>query len=171
MDNTNVLEPAMETKRNVFSIKINADVETVWQEITTGQTVQEWYFGSLADFELKPGSPIYFRSKNRKHLFIKGAIQEVEAPYKFVYTFQFSDLKKEPPSRVTFELKKEMDQTRVTVLHDQIEQSPKTIKRATKGWPAILGNLKSFLERGKLPLKSRIQHGLMKLFMPLMPKE
>jgi hypothetical protein len=55
----------------------------------------------------------------------------------------------ERPSRVTFELEPFKDQTRLTVTHDEFDEDSKIFGMISKGWPAVLSSLKSFLETGR----------------------
>ena len=93
----------------------------------------------------------------------------MQRPARLVQSFRFSDLP-DPSTRVAFTLTEEDGGTRVTIAHDDLDDAPATAKRVSKGWPHILGNLESYLVRGKLPLKTRLGYAVMKLMMPLMPK-
>ncbi|MDE1971629.1 MAG: SRPBCC domain-containing protein [Hyphomicrobiales bacterium] len=55
----------------------------------------------------------------------------------------------EQPSRVTFELTPFKGQTRLTVIHDDFEDGSKIFGMISKGWPAVLSSMKSFLETGQ----------------------
>jgi hypothetical protein len=58
-------------------------------------------------------------------------------------------LQGERPSRVTFELTSLKDQTRLTVTHDEFDEGSKIFGLISKGWPAVLSSLKSFVETGR----------------------
>ncbi len=59
----------------------------------------------------------------------------------------------EPESRVTWEVEPAPgDTTKLTVVHDRLENSPKTAASVV-GWSWILSNLKTILETGR-PLPS-----------------
>jgi len=40
-------------------------------------------------------------------------------------------------------------QTRLTVTHDEFDEDSRMFEMISKGWPAVLSSLKSFLETGK----------------------
>jgi uncharacterized protein YndB with AHSA1/START domain len=61
----------------------------------------------------------------------------------------YKDLPDERPSRVTFLLEALKDQTRLTVTHDDFDEGSRMFAMISKGWPAVLSSLKSFLETGK----------------------
>jgi hypothetical protein len=50
---------------------------------------------------------------------------------------------------VTFELELSKGQTRLTVTHDEFDEGSKLFEMISKGWPAVLSSLKSFLETGQ----------------------
>jgi uncharacterized protein YndB with AHSA1/START domain len=61
------------------------------------------------------------------------------------------ELAAEGPSRVTWEIEPQEDGTTLlTVVHDQLENAPKTAEGVSgTGWMFVLSNLKTFLETGK----------------------
>ena len=60
----------------------------------------------------------------------------------------------EQPSRVTWEIEpQDGGVTKLTVVHDQLEASPKTALNVAGGWMYILSGLKTLLETGE-PLVS-----------------
>jgi uncharacterized protein YndB with AHSA1/START domain len=158
-----------EAPDGLFSIHIQAPRERVWDALTDTSTRQAFYFDSCLDTALTPGSALKYCTPDRKRTFIVGEVLEVEPPNRFVHSFRFSDLK-DPPTKVTIILTEEAGGTRVTLSHGGLGTAPNTAKRVAKGWPHILGNLESWLVRGKLPLKTRIGYAMMKVMMPLMPK-
>ena len=50
---------------------------------------------------------------------------------------------------MTFELTSLKDQTRLTVTHDEFDEGSKIFGLISKGWPAVLSSLKSFVETGR----------------------
>ena len=56
----------------------------------------------------------------------------------------------EPRSRVTWQIEpQEGGVSKLTVVHDQLEASPKTAANVAGGWMYILSGLKTLLETGK----------------------
>lgn len=152
-----------------FAVRVRAPLQEVWNALTRTDGVQPFYFNSVLETDLRPGSRMRYLSPDREHVFIEGEVVEVESPHRFVHEFSFSDLKDEK-TRVTFLLSGGENETEFAIVHEGFSGETKTYKRSAKGWPLIQKNLKSYLERGKLPFKSRVQHGVMKLFLPLMPR-
>jgi uncharacterized protein YndB with AHSA1/START domain len=75
-----------------------------------------------------------------------------------VYTWRSlydEELAKEAPSRITWEIEPQPDgSTKLTVIHDDLENSPKTAVSVSGGWMFILSGLKTLLETGQ-PLSER----------------
>ena len=76
---------------------------------------------------------------------------ESDPPRRLVYGWKplYKDLPQERPSRVTFVLEPFKGQTRLTVTHDEFDDGSKMFAMISKGWPAVLSSLKSFLEMGR----------------------
>lgn len=153
----------------LFKAEIDAPLDAVWRELTQPGVVQRAYFDSVLESDLEPGSAIAYRTPNGKHTFIKGEVVAFEPPRRFAHTFTFMNLP-DAPTQVAYSLEPDGEGTCVTIQHTGFEGETKTWREVGRGWPFILGNLKSILERGKLPFKTRLQYALMKLFMPFMPK-
>ena len=69
---------------------------------------------------------------------------------KFVHTFQFTHHKRpDPPSRVTYTIKRRQGVAWLTLVHDRFPGETPTYKSVRSGWPPILSALKSLLETGK----------------------
>ena len=155
--------------KSVWSIDIAAPRERVWRALTTPGVVQPFYFGSRFEADLRPGGGVRYTTPKGERTFIEGRVIEVESDRRFVHEFRFLDLQ-EPAQRVTFDLEDVGGGTRMTIRHEGLEAAPKHAKRVTPGWDHILSNLKAWLERGKLPLASRLQHAAMGALAPLMPQ-
>ena len=98
----------------------------------------------------KVGSSFTAKSPSGKD-FDKGVILESDPPRRLSYTWhpQYDDVKHEKPSRVTFDLAPFKDQVRLTIVHDDFEPGSKVFEGISRGWPAVLSSLKSFLETGR----------------------
>ena len=151
----------------IHSIHIRAPRQKVWDELTRTDAVLPFYFETSLDAEWKPGGRFRFYGHGRD--WIHGEVVEFSPISRFVHTFRFTHLD-EPPQKVVFELAEEDGGTRVTVRHESLAMAPQHAKSVKGGWPHILKNLKAILERGKLPLATRLQYTLMKVMMPFAPK-
>src|SRR6266536_2032522 len=53
----------------------------------------------------------------------------------------------EPRSKVTFELEPDGPLVKLTVIHDDFEPDSEVLRMVRNGWPRVIGDLKSLLER------------------------
>jgi uncharacterized protein YndB with AHSA1/START domain len=162
-------EPAKPTQ--VYKVEIAAPIRRVWDEITSTGRVQRMMFDTILDGDVRPGGKIRYVTRSRKHTFIVGEVLEVQPPTRLVHTFAWRDLKDEPPSLVTWDLRESGGRTSVTVTHERMESAPETAKRVGGGWPTILDNLKSVVERGNVGLKWRLMLGMMRLALVFKPRD
>jgi len=85
-------------------------------------------------------------------------VLEADRPRRLVHSWRSlyrEDLAAEPPSRVTWEIEPQPGgMTKLTVIHDQLEESPKTAASVSGGWMLVLSGLKTLLETGE-PLSDR----------------
>nr|WP_206607065.1 SRPBCC domain-containing protein [Sandaracinus sp.] len=150
------------------TIRFRGNVEEVWKLLTSTESLQRFYFDSIVESDMKPGASLRYVSPNRKRVFITGEVKEVAPPLRWRHTLKFTHVD-EPASDVEFRLRQDGDEVEVTVEHSGFT-GDKHFKMVQRGWPFILRNMKSWVEEGRLPLSTRVQYGMMKLIMPLMPK-
>jgi uncharacterized protein YndB with AHSA1/START domain len=97
-----------------------------------------------------PGSRIEM-AHPRGGLLGDGEVLAVEPPRRLVHTMTalWSDeVKREGPSRVTWEIEPVGDSCRLSVTHDQLREGANP--ELYGGWPMILSGLKTWLETGEL---------------------
>jgi uncharacterized protein YndB with AHSA1/START domain len=99
----------------------------------------------------RQGRRALHRQKPGREDFDKGVILESDPPRRLACTWrpQHDNDKHERPSRVTFELAPLRGQVRLTIVHDDFDEGSKAFESISKGWPAVLSSLKSFLETGR----------------------
>jgi uncharacterized protein YndB with AHSA1/START domain len=134
----------------VYVTYIRATPERVWQALTKADLTEKYWFGYRVSAEGKPGdymTAVNPAGKQAHH----DPILESDPPRRLVYAWKplYKDLPQERPSRVTFELELSKGQTRLTVTHDEFDEGSKLFEMISKGWPAVLSSLKSFLETGQ----------------------
>ena len=81
-----------------------------------------------------------------------GEILEADPPRLLAYTFRHvlnEDLRAEPATKVVFTLEPHGDLVKLTLTHEGFAEGSKLLDGISKGWPAILSNLKSLLESGE----------------------
>jgi uncharacterized protein YndB with AHSA1/START domain len=127
----------------VYSIFIKATPEQVWDAITKPEFTQKYVYGMAVTVtpERYDGGPA-----------VQGAVLEFEPPRRLVHSWTAlydTETAAEPDSRVTWEIAAQDDgSTLLTVVHDRLDESPKTAESVAGGWSYILSGLKSVLETG-----------------------
>jgi len=152
----------------VCSIVIDVPVETVWDEITKMGSLQRPLYNTVLDIDLTPGGSLRYYSENRKHVFVAGEVLEVDAPRKLRHTYRFT-MAPDPVTEVTWELDEVPGGCRVTVTHAGWTRAKDADKHAA-GWMEILGLLKSELETGDIPTKTKLIYWVQGKFMWALPK-
>lgn len=152
----------------VCQIVIGVPVQKVWDEITKTGAIQRAVYNTYLEVDLKPGGYLRYVSPDRKRTFVAGEVLEVDPPRRLRHTYIFT-MQAEPVTEVTWDLEEVPEGCQVTITH----AGWTTAKDATKhgaGWVEILGLLKSELETGDIPTKTKAIYWVQGLFMWAMPK-
>ncbi|OON72530.1 SRPBCC family protein [Streptomyces tsukubensis] len=124
--------------------------EKVWGALTDPDlTARYWGHSNVSDW--RPGSTWEHRRTDGSGVAdVVGTVVENSAPHRLVITW--AEPGSDPgPSRVTFTVEPYERIVRLTVIHEGLP--PEAAEGAADGWPAVLSNLKTFLETGA-PLSS-----------------
>lgn len=134
----------------VYVTYIAAPPEKVWEALTKPDISEKYWFGYRVQADGKAGDRMTAFSPAGKQAH-DDPIIESDPPRRLVYGWQplYKEMAGERPSRVTFELEALKGQTRLTVTHDEFDEGSKIFGLISKGWPAVLSSLKSFLETGR----------------------
>ena len=147
-----------EKPQHVFEVYIRATPEQVWDAITKPEFTAKYFFGSRVDTTGKTGSAIRHYAPDGKTLWGDDMILESNPPRRLVHRWRSlydAELAVEPPSRVTWEIDPQPGGvTKLTVIHDQLEDSPKTAASVSGGWMFVISGLKTLLETGQ-PMDER----------------
>lgn len=148
----------MAAARQVFQVYIRATPEQVWDAITKPEFTARYFFGSRVETTGESGSPIRHFAPDGTTLWGDDMILESDRPRRLVHGWRAlydPELAAEPPSRVTWEIESQGDGlTKLTVVHDELEGSPKTAANVAGGWMFVISGLKTLLETGE-PLAAR----------------
>jgi uncharacterized protein YndB with AHSA1/START domain len=133
----------------VYVVYIASTAEKVWQTLTDPSVTEKYWFGFRVAANGKAGEQMTATDPKGKVVH-RDPIIESDPPRRLIYAWQplYKDLQGERPSRVTFELTALKGQTRLTVTHDEFDEGSKIFGLISKGWPAVLSSMKSFLETG-----------------------
>ena len=132
----------------VYVTYIRASSEDVWQALTDADlTARYWGHANVSDW--LPGSPWeHRRVDGSAAVDVTGKVLEAEPPTRLVITFEDSDDDRPAgPSVVTFLVEPHDDIVRLTVTHENLPNTD-MLNGISRGWPAVLANLKSLLETG-----------------------
>jgi uncharacterized protein YndB with AHSA1/START domain len=151
-------EPMPTAPTQVYQVFIRATPEQIWQAITQPEFTARSFYGSRVDTTGVAGSPIRHYAPDGTTLWGDDSILESDPPRRLVHTWRSlydPELAAEPSSRVTWEIDPQPGGiTRLTVVHDQLEASPKTAEHVGGGWMFVISGLKTLLETGQ-PLAER----------------
>ncbi len=140
----------MSKPRFVYVTYIASTPAKVWEALTNPDISEKYWFGYRVTADGKAGDYMTAVSPAGKQAH-RDPIIESDPPRRLVYGWKplYKDMPSERPSRVTFELEPFKDQTRLTVTHDEFDEDSKIFEMISKGWPAVLSSMKSFLETGR----------------------
>jgi uncharacterized protein YndB with AHSA1/START domain/DNA-binding transcriptional ArsR family regulator len=134
----------------VYVIYINAKAEQVWQALTDADlTTKYWGHANVSDWQ--PGSSWqHLRADGSGIADVTGKVIEAKPPTRLVITFEDStEERANGSSVVTFLVEPHEEIVRLTVTHDNLPNVD-MLNGISKGWPAVLSNLKSLLETGSV---------------------
>lgn len=132
----------------VYVTYIRASAKDVWQALTDADvTARYWNHANVSDWQ--PGSAWEHRRVDGSGAVdVVGRVITAEPPTRLVITFDDTpDAPKEKASVVTFAVEPHEDIVRLTVTHENLPNT-EMLNGISKGWPAVLANLKSLLETG-----------------------
>ena len=137
----------------VYSVFIKATPEQVWDAITKPEFTSRYFYGSVIDSTWEPGSPYDGWSADRTQQYVDGEVVEADRPRLLRTTWRAlydEETAAEPHSRVSWEIEpQDGGFTKLTVVHDRLEDAPKTAESVAGGWSFVLSGLKTLLETGK----------------------
>jgi uncharacterized protein YndB with AHSA1/START domain len=131
----------------VYVIYIASTPEKVFEALTDAKMSELYWHGNVVESDWKVGSPFRIRLPHRDHD-VTGEVLEYDPPRRLAYSFLHDPAEGEKPSRVTFDLERQRDQVRLTMVHDRFEPGSAVLEKISVGWPLILSSLKSYIECG-----------------------
>jgi uncharacterized protein YndB with AHSA1/START domain/DNA-binding transcriptional ArsR family regulator len=126
----------------VYVTYIKATADQVWHALTDADlTAEYWGHANISDWQ--PGSTWeHVRTDGSGIADVTGKVLEATAPTRLVITFGND-------STVTFTVEPNQDIVRLTVTHERLA-TQQDLDDISRGWPAVLANLKSLLETGEV---------------------
>jgi uncharacterized protein YndB with AHSA1/START domain len=160
--------PSQSLPDQLCSVVIHVPAETVWAEITKTGTVQRPLFNTVLHIDLRPGGRLRYSSPDGKRVFVVGQVLEVDPPRRLRHTYRFT-MTPEQVTEVTWQLDEVPEGCRVTVTHAGWTDE-KDAKKHGAGWVEILRLLKSELESGSIPAKTRLIYAIQSLLLWALPR-
>lgn len=140
-----------ETTSFVYVTYISSTPEKVFEAITKPDIAKR-YWGHENVSDWRPGSKWeHIRATDERTVELVGKVIEASPPTRLVISWANASQAEDPAahSRVTFDIVEYDAMVRLTVSHDELEAGSGMANGISKGWPAVLSSLKSFLETGQ----------------------
>ncbi|MGP4081198.1 SRPBCC family protein [Pseudalkalibacillus sp. R45] len=139
----------------VYATYIATTPEKLWEALTSGEFTKKYFFGREVQSDWEEGAEVkYLRENDELDIYGKVIKYELHKILSFTWIHPEDPNERSQPTIVTFELTPMDDTVKLTLIHENLLEVDYTEERDTfrgynNGWPAILSNLKSYLETGK----------------------
>ena len=133
----------------VYTTYINTTPEKLWAAITNPEFTRQYWGGNANVSEWKTGADwkhVDMNTPGKVHHV--GKVLECSPPSRLVLSW-FTPGKEDDTSRVTFDITPVEGLVRLDVTHDQFIPDSQMAKNVSKGWPAVIASMKTYLETGK----------------------
>ncbi len=135
----------MEKPTFVYRIDIATTPERLWEALTSGDFLAQYWYGRRFRTDWKVGSPMQTLTPDGG-VDWDGQVLAYDPPRFLSYTFQILGFQKRS-SRVEFELAPKGKVVRLTLRHFDIED--RCVEGISDAWPAFCSTVKSLLETGR----------------------
>jgi uncharacterized protein YndB with AHSA1/START domain len=141
----------MANSRFVYVTYIRTTLEKLWQALIDPEFTRRYWCETVQESEWKPGGSWKIMIPDGR-VADSGEIVEIEPPRRLVLKWRnefMPELRAEGYSRMTYELEKQGESVKLTIVHEMDKPDSKFIQSVSEGWPPILASLKSLLETGE----------------------
>lgn len=141
----------MANSRFVYVTYIRTTPEKLWRALIEPEFTRRYWVETWQESEWKPGASWRLMIPDGR-VGDSGEILEIEPQRRLVLSWRNEfkpELRAEGYSRLTFELEKQGESVKLTVIHEIEKTDSKLIDAVSGGWPLILASLKSLLETGE----------------------
>ena len=139
-----------QTTVQVYQLFIKATPDQIWDAIVDPDVTSKYFYGSR--ISITPEGRVS-TSPDGSENWGDSEVLEWDPPHKLVHGWRSlydPELAAEGTSRVTWEIESMDDGiTKLTLVHDQLENAPKTAESVSGGWMLVLSGLKTLLETGR----------------------
>jgi len=140
----------MSRPKFVYVTYIVSTAEQVWQALTDPAITERYWYGFRVAASGRAGEHMTAIDPDGKEVH-RDVILVSDPPRRLAYAWRplYDEFKHERASRVTIDIMPLKDQVRLTVTHDDFDESSVVFEKITEGWPSVLSSLKSYLETGR----------------------
>jgi uncharacterized protein YndB with AHSA1/START domain len=141
----------MANSRFVYVTYIRTTLEKLWRALIDPEFTRQYWVGTWQESEWKPGASWKMMIPDGR-VANSGEIVEIEPPRRLVFKWRnefMPEVRAEGHGRLTFELEKQGDSVKLTVITEMDKPESIFIQKASNGWPLVLSSLKSLLETGE----------------------
>jgi len=141
----------MKKDQFIYVTYIRTTPEKLWKALIEPEFTRQFWCNTTQESEWKPGASWKILMPDGR-VADSGEVVEIEPNRRLVLKWRNEfrpELKAEGYSRMTYELEKEGNSVKLTVIHEIEKEGSKFIEAVSSGWPHILASLKSLLETGE----------------------
>jgi uncharacterized protein YndB with AHSA1/START domain len=141
----------MPSSRFVYVTYIRTTPEKLWRALIEPEFTSRYWAETWQESEWKPGASWRLMIPDGR-VGDSGEVLEIEPPRRLVLSWRNEfrpELRAEGYSRLTYEIEKQGESVKLTVIHEIEIPGSKFIEAVSGGWPMILASLKSLLETGE----------------------
>jgi uncharacterized protein YndB with AHSA1/START domain len=135
----------------VYVTYIRTTPEKLWQALIEPEFTRRFWSETWQESEWTPGASWKLMIPDGR-VGDSGEILEIEPHRRLVLSWRNEfkpEMREEGYSRLTYELEKQGESVKLTVIHEMEKPGSKLIEAVSSGWPIILASLKSLLETGE----------------------
>lgn len=148
------------TKQNenndfIYVTFIKTTLDRLWDFLTNPVFTKEYWFGISVTSDRKKGSPITYVCDGVTLMAGEVLVAKKTEVLSNTFHDELNEAKSEPPTRVELKIEQDPrgDFVKLTVTHTDFVENSLHRSSISKGWPAVLSGLETFLETGKaLPM-------------------
>ena len=138
----------MKKDQFIYVTYIRTTPEKLWKALIEPEFTRRFWCNTTQQSEWKPGASWKILMPDGR-VADSGEVVEIEPNRRLVLKWRNEfrpELKAEGYSRMTYELEKEGNSVKLTLIHEIEKEGSKFIEAVSSGWPHILASLKSLLE-------------------------
>lgn len=144
------MEPVMNDAKFIYEIYIASDPQSVWKSLIDPEITSK-YWQHTNDSTWEKGAKWVHKNIKNNAADLTGKVIEFTPGKRLALSWAFPDdeLDMKKHSEVSLELEWFHETTRLTVIHELLEEGSDMHEGIMKGWPKVLSSLKTLLETGK----------------------